>query len=124
MFSFSCLIGLQDNEREYLDIPPECVPLENYRASLGHKINHSFQPNCKWDQMLHPTFGRIPSVITLMDLKAGTELTCHYMIDMQEAAGMACLEWYIDLWDKFSSQSEKGSEKYLNANERPTSNNG
>ena len=117
-------IGLQDNEREYLDIPPECVSLENYRASLGHKINHSFQPNCKWDQMLHPTFGRIPSVITLMDLKAGTELTCHYMIDMQEAAGMACLEWYLDLWDKFSSQSEKGSEKYLSANERPTSNNG
>ena len=71
--------------------------------------------------MLHPIFGRIPSVITLVDLKAETELTCHYMIDMQEAAGMACLEWYIDLWDKFSSQSEKGGAKYNNtANERTT----
>ena len=85
-----------------MDIPPECVSLNNYRASLGHKLNHSFQPNCKWDTILHPTFGRIPAIKTLMDLKAGTELTCHYMIDMGEAATLDSLQWYVDLWDKFS----------------------
>ena len=37
-----------------------------------------------------------------MDLKAGTELTCHYMIDMGEAATVDSLQWYVDLWDKFS----------------------
>ena len=85
-----------------MDILPECVSLNNYRASLGHKLNHSFQPNCKWDTILHPTFGRIPAIKTLMDLKAGTELTCHYMIDMGEAATVDALQWYVDLWDKFS----------------------
>ena len=93
---YSSLKWLQEHDREYLDIPEEVISLNNYRASLGHKINHSFQPNCKWDQMMHPTFGRIPSVITLLDLKAGTELTCHYMIDMQEAAGIDHLQWYLD----------------------------
>ena len=95
---------LQNNDsREYLDLPPECVSLNNYRASLGHKINHSFQPNCKWDQFVHPTFGRIPSIITIMDLKAGTELTCHYMIDMQEASSVEHLQWYVELWDQLTS---------------------
>ena len=82
------------------------MSLQNYRASLGHKINHSFQPNCKWDQIIHPTFGRIPSVITLMDLKAGTELTCHYMIDMQEASGIDHLKWYVDLWEELTSSQD------------------
>ena len=102
-FKWFLLNWLQNNDREYLDILPECVSLKNYRASLGHKINHSFEPNCKWDQIIHPTFGRIPSVITLMDLKAGTELTCHYMIDMQEASGIQHLQWYVDLWEEITS---------------------
>ena len=101
---------LQNNDREVLDIPPECVSLNNYRASLGHKINHSFRPNCKWDHSIHPTFGRIPSIITLMDLKAGTELTCHYMIDMQEASNFEHLQWYVDLWDHLTSSTGNQNE--------------
>ena len=53
--------------------------------------------------MEHPTFGRIPRVVTLKDMKAGTELTCHYMICMEEASAPdAKMTWYVDLWDKFS----------------------
>ena len=109
---------MQDEEREYLDIAPECVSLDNYRASLGHKINHSFQPNCKWDTILHPCFGRIPSVISLMDLKAGTELTCHYMIDMHEASKMDNLQWYVDLWDEMTSSVEDNEEMKINDSQR------
>jgi len=119
--------NIQNNDREYLDIPPECVSLKNYRASLGHKINHSFQPNCIWDQIIHPTFGRIPSIITLMDLKAGTELTCHYMIDMQEASGIDHLQWYVDLWEKMTSSVEDRTVERIageDSNSRVLSNNG
>lgn len=89
-----------------MDIPPECKDLEVYNATLGHKINHSFAPNCRWDVMEHPAFGRIPRVVTLIDLKAGTELTCHYMINMEEAAEIEGHQWYLDLWDKFSKNFE------------------
>lgn len=88
---------------DFMDIPPEYISLNKYRASLGHKINHSFDPNCRWGTMEHPTFGRVPRVVTLKDMKAGTELTCHYMICMEEASAPdAKMTWYVDLWDKFS----------------------
>ena len=41
-------------------------------------------------------------MVTLKDLKAGTELSCHYMIDMEEAAADSTHKWYVDLWDEFS----------------------
>jgi len=97
---------------DYMDIPPEYVSLNRYTASLGHKINHSFDPNCRWGTVEHPTFGRVPRVVTIKDLKAGTELTCHYMIDMEEA--VECydhLKWYVDLWDEFSKNA---NERNLN----------
>ena len=84
---------------------------------MGHKINHSFQPNCKWDQIIHPTFGLIPSVIALMDLKAGTELTCHYMIDMQEASGIDHLQWYVDLWEEVTASRENTTNERNYAND-------
>ena len=57
----------------------------------------------RWGTMEHPTFGRVPRVVTLKDMKAGTELTCHYMICMEEASAPdAKMTWYVDLWDKFS----------------------
>jgi len=69
---------------ELMDIPPDYVPAKRYKASLAHKINHSFDPNCRWGVIEHPTFGRVPRVVTIKDLKAGQELSCHYMMDMGE----------------------------------------
>jgi histone-lysine N-methyltransferase SETD7 len=34
----------------------------DYCASLAHKMNHSFTPNCEWDNAEHPVFGLIPAV--------------------------------------------------------------
>ena len=55
-----------------MDIPPHYVSLENYRATLAHKINHSFTPNCGWDTIEHPVFGKIPSVVALTDVQRGS----------------------------------------------------
>ena len=82
-----------------MDIPKDFISLSNYHASLGHKINHSFKPNCKWDVIHHPVFGRIPKIITLCEVEPETELTCHYMIDMNEAEKSPRLKWYVEAWD-------------------------
>lgn len=50
----------------------------------------------------------------MKDLKAGQELSVHYMIDMEEAADYSISDscrWYVDLWDKFSKASGKSSDK-------------
>ena len=43
------------------------------RTPLGGFINHSNTPNCKT-----LTEGRLISIITLTDIKAGDEITLHY----------------------------------------------
>ena len=84
---------------DYMDLPAECIPFSNYRATRGHKINHSFAPNCKWDTVRHPVFGRIPRIVTLKRVEVGEELTCHYMIDMTEAVKVDSMAWYVEQWD-------------------------
>ena len=89
---------------EFLDILPQHQSLDNYCASLGHKINHSFEPNCRWDNIEHPTFGRVPRIVTMVDLEAGEEVTCHYMINIGEAYDHKDFKWYADLWDHMSAK--------------------
>lgn len=37
------------DEDTVIDVPQPFDRLENYCASLGHKANHSFTPNCKYE---------------------------------------------------------------------------
>ena len=42
-------------------------------------------------------------MVTIKNLRAGEELSCHYMIDMEEAADESTgCTWYVQLWDEFS----------------------
>ena len=59
---------------ERMDIPSEYVSLDNYCATLGHKINHSFRPNCEEWFFDHPRFGILPCERAKRDIKAGEEL--------------------------------------------------
>ena len=43
-------------KRGTVDIPVELRSMDNYRASLAHKTNHSFIPNCEFDEFHHPRF--------------------------------------------------------------------
>lgn len=92
---------------DYMDLPQEFISTENYRASLGHKINHSFAPNCAWDVVEHPVFGRIPRIVTLRDIEPYEELTCHYKIDMEEAVLHDNLAWYVAQWGKMSQEAQE-----------------
>ena len=64
-----------------------------YCATLGHKVNHSFRPNCRFSSFIHPLFGRLPSILTTETVPAGAELLVYYKYEMDN-----CPQWYADLW--------------------------
>ena len=47
---------LQVEEMEQMDIPMELRDTSVYCATSAHKINHSFQPNCRFSRFNHPRF--------------------------------------------------------------------
>ncbi len=42
------------NKTHVIDLPRPYDSLINYRATLGHKANHSFKPNAKYHYCKHP----------------------------------------------------------------------
>ena len=44
------------DESPYIDIPKECVDASSYCASLSHKANHGFKPNCRYVPADHPRY--------------------------------------------------------------------
>ena len=77
----------------WIDIPAECVDIEDYRASLAHKANHSFDPNVQFVSATHPRFGRVPALKTLRPVSAGEEILTHYKYDMALAP-----TWYTEAY--------------------------
>uniref|UniRef100_T1J3X3 SET domain-containing protein n=1 Tax=Strigamia maritima TaxID=126957 RepID=T1J3X3_STRMM len=83
------------NEHEVLDVPPELVDTRRYCATLGHKINHSFQPNCVTELFTHPRFGRTVAVRTKQSIKKGEELTINYGYGLRiNSEEMDVPDWY------------------------------
>ena len=62
-----------------LDVPPHYWSHHNYRASLAHKANHSFQPNCGFRRFQHPRFGLgCLAITTFTTVRAGEEIFVNY----------------------------------------------
>ena len=66
------------NAETVLDVPAEYSSVDVYCASLGHKANHSEEPNCEYAPFTHPRFGAIKIIRTLRAVREGEELTCNY----------------------------------------------
>ena len=71
------------NVADHMDLPPKYHSSEQYTATLAHKLNHSFVPNCRWSNMEHPCYGLVPAILTLEPIKEGEELTVHYQMNME-----------------------------------------
>ena len=78
---------------ECLDIPVKMRDLGEYCATLGHKINHSFSPNCQFSHYSHPLYGEIPCVVTTQHVDKGEELFSYYHYLISD-----CPDWYAALW--------------------------
>ena len=57
-----------------IDIPVWAQSSAAYCATLAHKTNHSFLPNCQFLVFDHPKFGLIPCISTVADLNKGDEV--------------------------------------------------
>lgn len=57
-----------------LDILAQHVSVNNYSATLAHKTCHSFSPNSCFNQLYHPRFGLIMSVVASRDINQGEEI--------------------------------------------------
>ena len=86
-------IHMPEDETFYIDFPPSQARLSVYSASLGHKVNHSFKPNCVFGSMFHPRWGRVRTVVTTSEVRRGEELLVDYGYDL-----LRCPDWYRDMW--------------------------
>ena len=67
------------SEKFYMNILQEHWDISNYRATLGHKINHSFMNvNVKFQSVIHPRFGPIVAAISLTPIRKGEEILASY----------------------------------------------
>ena len=54
-------------------------PSSRYNATLGHKVNHSFEPNSEFVLFsAHPILGTVMALAAMEDMLPGQELTVNY----------------------------------------------
>ena len=77
------------------NIPKEFWNISKYRATLGHKINHSFvKKNTKFGYNYHPRFGVCRTVVATKNIKKHEELWVDYGYDLDDEAP----QWYLDTY--------------------------
>jgi hypothetical protein len=85
----------EGEDLDRMDIPPEMRDMASYCATVAHKINHSFSPNCRFSRFEHPVFGPLPCVVTTEPVPAGAELFSYYRYLLSD-----CPAWYAELWER------------------------
>lgn len=58
-----------------MDIPVQFRCTTAYRATLCHKLNHSFQNNCTFSDISHPVYGYLPCAVTTKPVSLTLHLT-------------------------------------------------
>ena len=98
--SYGLVLGV---ENLCIDMPPGVgMDIDKYNATLGHKANHSFEPNtflqiC-W---AHPVLGTINMLVASHGIPTGTELTLDYGYDTSKPAQPA---WYREMWETYHAE--------------------
>ena len=78
-----------------IHIPKPYWDISNYRATLGHKMNHSFRyQKAAYGKAFHPRFGNIRSLYATADIKRGEEIFVNYGYRV----GTTVPQWYSDLY--------------------------
>ena len=105
---------MQVNANLYFHIPEQYWNITEFRSTLGHKVNHSFQPNkikAMFKHAFNPTFGNIGSVVATTNIKKGEEVLVNY----HYLPGRWVPEWYSSLYLKeFGKPWPSGSRRMPN----------
>uniref|UniRef100_V9KF86 Histone-lysine N-methyltransferase SETD7 n=1 Tax=Callorhinchus milii TaxID=7868 RepID=V9KF86_CALMI len=88
-----------------LDVPVPYNSTKHYCASLGHKANHSFTPNCMYAPFIHPRFGAIKCIQTIRAVERDEELTVAYGYDHCSGgkSGPEAPDWYKRALEAFQT---------------------
>ena len=79
-----------------ISIPHDKASLDDYKATLGHKLNHHFEPNSEYGGILDsPRFGVIRAFFTRRDVKKDEELFNNYGYPVKYGPS-----WYKDMYEK------------------------
>jgi len=97
---------LEGNEI-FLDIPQKYASWKKYKASAGHKVNHSKTPNAGYTECEHPVFGKILCLYTTQDLKKGTELFTQYEVSMDKEGMKHVLKAALEIGHRYTGKSRK-----------------
>lgn len=110
MYNIALDIGEEDDNL-CIDIPPEMGnDVNRYNATLGHKVNHSFQPNSEFVLFAaHPVLGTIMALTALEDLPARMEISVNYGYNFTSEPDQP--EWFRTLWKQFYSNTESEHEE-------------
>eukprot|EP00094_Tigriopus_californicus_P003941 TCALIF_03795-PA protein Name:"Similar to setd7 Histone-lysine N-methyltransferase SETD7 (Halocynthia roretzi)" AED:0.45 eAED:0.45 QI:0/-1/0/1/-1/1/1/0/293 len=72
-----------------LDIPEDLRSLSKYKATLGHKVCHSFEANAEYSHGFHPKYGNIRIILATLKITKGQEIFCNYKYSWAKSP-----EWY------------------------------
>ena len=88
-----------------IDVPSAFASTRVYTATVGHKANHSFEPNAKYVEVFHPRFGHIKGIRALKPILARHEVLVHYGYTNQMP------KWYKQVWDRWRQQQQQREEQ-------------
>ena len=81
----------------FMNIPDDYWEISRYRATLGHKMNHSFKfAKAQMTHAKHPRFGDIRAYYATSNIAKGEEILVNYGY----TKGGLVPQWYSSLYEK------------------------
>ena len=91
-------------------LPKHYWMISNYRATLGHKVRHSFKHDkTSFGKVHHPRFGEIRSIYAKETINKGEEVLVNYGY----LEGRLVPQWIEDLYFKDMGQKWPGCNKFF-----------
>jgi len=88
-----------------MDIPNGFQSTDQYCATLAHKANHSFSPNCEWTLFESPRFGLVRSLTAQKPIEVGEEILVNYQMTIAKSP-----DWYRVVWLQHMRKVKKNDD--------------
>ncbi len=100
-----------------IDIPPEFEPAEKFRGTLGHKVNHKFDPTTRYIQLDSARFGIINAVSTTKAIAKDEEFFVSYGYSISNGP-----PWYREVFKQFKEKNPDQALTLINKPIEPNEN--
>ena len=85
-----------------IDIPPEFKSTSAFQGTLGHKVNHSFNPNSIYIHYDTPRYGIILAAKTIKKIMKDQEYFANYGYQLKVGHGP---RWYRRLFRQYAKEN-------------------